>query len=86
MSHSRDTTSARVERAERRLEELRRERQECERRYRAACDALEGLVAARPPELPPVPVPLVLQRRWPILAWGCVGGLLAAFVLRFLAQ
>jgi hypothetical protein len=85
LSHSRDTTAARVETAERRLDELRRERQACERRYRDACAALEGLVWARAPELPPVPVPLVLQRGRPIFAWGCVGGLLAVFVLFVLA-
>jgi hypothetical protein len=86
LSHFRNTIAARVERAERRLDELRHERQAFERRYRDACAALEGLVSARAPELPPIPVPLGLQRRRPLVAWGCVGGLLAVFVLFVLAH
>ena len=56
-------------------------RQACERNYVAAQAALESLISARGPELPPVPVPLAPARARPILAWACVGGLLAVFVL-----
>ena len=82
----RDTTAARVERAERRLDELRREHQACEQSYRAAQAALETLLLARAPELPPVPVPLAPARPRPVLAWACVGGLLAVFVLLVIAR
>jgi outer membrane protein TolC len=82
----RDTTAARVERAERRLDELRRERQACEQSYRAARATLESLIAARGPELPPVPVPLAPARPRPILAWACAGALFAVFVLLVIAR
>jgi hypothetical protein len=85
VSPLRDTTLARVTRAERRLEELRRERQQIDRRYHAACAALAEVFTARP-LLPPVPIPLVHLRRGPVLAWGCVGGLFAVFVLLVLAS
>ena len=86
MSPLRDTTLARVTRADRRLEELRRERQQIERRYHAACAALAEVFTARPLVLPPVPIPLVHLRRGPVIAWGCVGGLVAVFVLLVLAS
>jgi outer membrane protein TolC len=86
VSSLRDTMAARVERAEGRLDELRRERQACERSYRAARAALESLLSARAPELPPVPVPLAPARVRPILAWACVGGLLAVSVLLLLTR
>jgi hypothetical protein len=71
--------------AERRLEELLHERQRSERGYQAARLALEESFSARPLVLQPVPVPLVHLRRGPILAWGCVGALVAIFVLLVLA-
>ena len=85
MSPFRDTTEARVTTAARHLEELGRERQQSEQRYRAARAALESSFLAPAPELPPVPVPLAALRRGPVFAWGCVGGLIAAFVLLVLA-
>lgn len=86
MSPFRDTTLARVTRAERRLEELRHERQRSEQRYQAARLALKESFSPRPVILPPVPVPLVHLRRGPVLAWACVGGLIAVSVFAVLAS
>ena len=48
MSPYRDAIGAQTEIAQRRLADLRREREEVERRYRSACAALETIASQRP--------------------------------------
>ena len=85
MTVYRDTTGPLVDQAERRLAELRGERQEAERRYALACTSLEKRVAQPAPPAPRAPAPPpqrpLSARR--ILGWAVVSAfftLIAMFV------
>jgi hypothetical protein len=72
LSALRNTTAARIERATRRLDELRRERVEAERNYETACASLEALLADRAAqETPEHLTPSLPLRRSHVLKWAC---------------
>ena len=71
----RDTTGPLIDEAERRLVELRGERQQAERRYELACVSLEKRVAEPPP--PALPTPRPAPQR--LLSPGRIAGWAALF-------
>ena len=75
MSPYRDATGAQIEIATRRLADLRREREEVERRYRSACASLEALVS-HPPKAPPPKIVRAPERPFSlrhVVGWALVG-------------
>jgi hypothetical protein len=74
MSVFRDMTGPLLDEAERRLAELRGERQQAERRYELACVSLEKRVAEPPLPAPPAPLPPLQRMLSPrrIVGWAAI--------------